>query len=76
MLLARFSTNSKNKKYARTLDEIIQKIRIQYDELYHSIPYTMVQATMANKKEYKIVFFNCVPKYVSVSTTNSRGTAF
>ena len=36
----------------------------------------MVQATMANKKEYKIVFFNCKPKYVSVSTTNSRGTAF
>ena len=64
-----FSTNSRNKKYARTLDEIIQKIRIQYDDLYHSIPYTMVQATMANKKEYKIVFFNCVPKYVSLPTT-------
>jgi hypothetical protein len=58
------------------LDEIIEKIKIQYRDLYHSIPYTMVQATMANKKEYKVVLFNCEPRYVSITPNNSRGTAF
>jgi hypothetical protein len=37
----------------------------------------MVQATMANKKEYKIVFFNCEPRYVSfVPSSNGKGKAF
>ena len=71
-----FSTNSHNKKYAHSLDEIIQKIKIQYEDLYHSIPYTMVQATMANKREYKVVLFNCEPRYVSITPNNSRGKAF
>jgi len=71
-----FSTNCHNMKYAKSLDEIIQKIKIQYKDLYHSIPYTMVQATMANKKEYKVVLFNCEPRYVSITPNNSRGKAF
>jgi len=71
-----FSTNSHNKKFAFSLDEIVQKIKIQYDDLYHSIPYTMVQATMENKKEYKIVFFNCEPRYVSLLPNQGAGKAF
>ena len=71
-----FSTNSHNKKYAHSIDEIIQKIKIQYDDLHHSIPYTMVQATMENRKEYKIIFFNCEPRYVSLQPNRGVGKAF
>jgi hypothetical protein len=52
-----FTTNGQNKKYAHSLEEIIKRITQQYDTLKEVLPYTMVQATMVNKKEYKIVLF-------------------
>jgi hypothetical protein len=36
----------------------------------------MVQATMANKKEYKVVLFNKEARYISVLPCNTIGTAF
>ena len=36
----------------------------------------MVQATMANKKEYKVVLFNKEARYISVLPCNTNGTAF
>jgi len=70
-----FSTNSHNKKWASSLDDIISKIVIQYNDLQNSIPYTMLQATMRNKKEYKVVLFNRVPKYIA-HNPYSIGTSF
>lgn len=58
------------------MDEIILKIQKQYDELHHSIPYTMVQATMRNKKEYKVVLFGREPKYVAYNPDKNFGTSF
>ena len=36
----------------------------------------MVQATMANKKEYKVVLFKGEARYISKSSTNKKGIAF
>lgn len=36
----------------------------------------MVQATMANKKEYKVVLFKREVRYISVLPNNTSGTAF
>ena len=49
-----FTTNGHNKRYAHSLEDIICKIANQYETLKEILPYTMVQATMANKKEYKV----------------------
>ena len=51
------------------------KINIQYHDLQNTIPYTMLQATMSNKKEYKVVLFNRVPKYIA-HNPYSIGTVF
>lgn len=51
------------------------KIDIQYNDLRDSIPYTMVQPTMKNKKEYKVVLFNRVPRYVA-HNASVMGTGF
>ena len=70
-----FSTNSHNKKWANSLDDIMDKIEIQYNDLGDTFPYTMIQATMRNKKEYKVVMFNREPKYVAYNP-NASGIAF
>jgi len=53
----------------------MDKIEIQYNDLSDSIPYTMIQPTMRNKKEYKVVLFNREPKYVA-HNANLMGTGF
>ena len=69
-----FSTNSHNKQWAKTLPDLMSRIKSQYDKLSESIPYTMVQATMKNKKEYKVVLFNRMARYVCI--LKSQGTSF
>jgi len=70
-----FSTNSHNKKWANSLEDIIKRIKGQYKDLYNAFPYTMVQATMKNRKEYKVVLFNREPRYISI-LRKSTGQAF
>lgn len=54
----------------------MKKITKQYETLNEELPYTMVQATMANKKEYKVVLFKGEARYISIGSTNKLGTAF
>ena len=53
----------------------MSRIKSQYDKLSESIPYTMVQATMKNKKEYKVVLFNREARYVCI-LKHGCGTSF
>jgi hypothetical protein len=71
-----FTTNGHNKRYAHSLEDIICKIANQYETLKEILPYTMVQATMANKKEYKVVLFKGEARYISRGPTNKKGIAF
>jgi hypothetical protein len=57
MVTTSYSINSYDKKWAHSLEEIIKKIEFQYRTLSGVIPYTMFQATMANKNEYKVIIF-------------------
>ena len=71
-----FTTNGHNKRFAYSLEDIINKIANQYEALKEVVPYTMVQPTMTNKKEYKVVLFNGEARYISTVSPNSKGTAF
>ncbi len=71
-----FTTNGHNKRYAHSVEDIICKIAKQYETLKEILPYTMVQATMANKKEYKVVLFKGEARYISKASTNKKGIAF
>ena len=71
-----FTTNGHNKRYAYSLEDIINKIANQYETLKEVLPYTMVQPTMTNKKEYKVVLFNGEARYISKVSPYSKGTAF
>jgi hypothetical protein len=71
-----FSTNGHNKRYANSVEDIIKKITMQYKTLKEVLPYTMVQATMVNKKEYKIVLFKGEARYISRAPGYTNGTAF
>ena len=71
-----FTTNGHHKRYAHSLEDIICKIANQYETLKEKLPYTMVQATMANKKEYKVVLFKGEAIYIFKASTNKKGIAF
>ena len=71
-----FTTNGHNKRYAYSLEDIINKIANQYETFKEVLPYTMVQPTMTNKKEYKVVLFNGEARYISKVSPYSKGTAF
>ena len=71
-----FTTNGHNKRYANSVEGIIKRITMQYKTLKEVLPYTMVQATMVNKKEYKIVLFKGEARYISRAPGYTNGTAF
>ena len=60
-----FSTNRRHISWPKSYEEVMECLVAKGNLLYGHIPYIMLQACMANKKEYKIVVLNKVARYVA-----------
>jgi hypothetical protein len=70
-----FSTNKRNICWPKSFDDVISLLARKSHMLYGLIPYIMLQACMANKREYKVIVLDRIARYVS-RNPSIQGRAF
>jgi hypothetical protein len=67
-----FTTNSQCIKFAHSIDEMEDAMRILSAKYFGHLPYLMIQPCMYNRKEYKVVVLNNTAVYKAGISTGSN----
>jgi hypothetical protein len=72
---AAWTTNSSFRKYCHSIEEVLENLILGCTRFIDVMPYLIVQACMRNKREYKVVVLNKIPRYLAESTS-TKGVSF
>lgn len=72
-----FCTNCEGVTFCKTAEDVYGVLHSMEETFFErDLPYLMVQPTLVNRKEYKVVCLKRVPKYISMHSRSGTGTAF